>query len=53
VRQPVLASLNTRKINDITPVSLPLPPKEKGKKIYIGIKKIWDVQMSQLLSVPI
>lgn len=32
MRQPVLASLNTRKINDITPVSLPLPPKEKEKK---------------------
>lgn len=32
MRQPVLASLNTRTINDITPVSLPLPPKEKEKE---------------------
>lgn len=29
------------------------PQKKKKKKIYIGIKKIWDVQMSQLVSVPI
>lgn len=31
----------------------PYPKRKKKNQIYIGIKKIWDVQMSQLVSVPI
>lgn len=47
MRQPVLASLNTRTINDITPVSLPLPPKEKEKNKNKSILESRKFRMSR------
>lgn len=47
MRQPVLAFLNTRTINDITPVSLPLPPKEKEKNKNKSILESRKFRMSR------